>query len=157
MRVQKPLLTVAVFAALAICLSSCSSIQEPVIRLDGVDVVGISLDGLKLVLQVSLENPNDFGADIGQLDYRIYGDGVEFARGTMDQEIQVRAGETVDIGVPFVLDWSGGETILEGILDGEEHGWKLEGSVNVRKGMIGKTFTFSETGSINSPNRPQDL
>ncbi len=149
--------TVVALLALAICLSSCSSIQEPIIRLEGVDLVGISTDGLELKLQTTLENPNDFGADIGRLEYRIFGDGVELARGTREERIHVAAGETVDVGVPFVLDWAGGKTILERILDGEEHDWKLEGSVDVSKGPIRKTFAFSESGSINSPDRSQDL
>ena len=151
------LLTVATLAALAICLSSCSSIQEPIIRLEGVDLVGISTDGLELMLQASLENPNDFGADIDEFDYMIFGDGVELARGSREMEIRVGAGETVDVGVPFDLKWSSGQTILKGILDGEEHDWKLEGSVGVKKGPIRKTFAFSESGSINSPESPQDL
>ena len=75
----------------------------------------------------------------------------------MEQEIRIPAGETVNIGVPFVLDWSGGKMILEGILDGDEHDWKLEGNVDVSKGMLRKTFAFSESGSINSPENPQDL
>ena len=35
--------------------------------------------------------------------------------------------------------------------------WKLEGNVDVSKGMLRKTFAFSESGSINSPENPQDL
>ena len=151
------LLTVAALAALAICLSSCSSIQEPVIRLEGVDLVGISTDGLELMLQASLENPNDFGADIDELEYKILGDGVELARGSREMEIRVGAGETVEIGVPFDLKWSSGKTILKGILDGEEHDWQFEGSVGVKKGPIRTTFAFSESGSINSPDQSQDL
>jgi len=149
--------TVVVLVALAVCLSSCSSIQEPIIRLDGVDLVGVSTDGLELKLQTTLENPNDFGAEIDRLEYRIFGDGVELACGTREERVHVSAGETVDISVPFVLNWSGGKTILGGILDGEEHDWKLEGRVDVSKGPMRKTFAFSESGSINSPDRSQDL
>ncbi len=157
MMTRIPLLAVASLAALAICLTSCSGIQEPVIRLEGVDLVGISTDGLELMLQASLENPNDFGADIDGLEYVILGDGEELARGSREMEIRVGAGETVEVGVPFDLKWSSGKTILEGILDGEEHEWKLEGSVGVSKGPIRKTFAFSESGNINSPNQSQDL
>jgi len=149
--------TVVALAALAICLTSCSSIQEPVIRLEGVDLVGISTDGMELMLQATLENPNDFGADIDELEYVILGDGEELARGSREMEIRVGAGETVEVGVPFDLKWSSGKTILESILDGAEHDWKLEGSVGVKKGPIRKTFAFSESGSINSPESPQDL
>ena len=149
--------TVAALAALAICLTSCSSIRGPIIRLEGVDLVGVSTDGLELVLLASLENPNEFGADIDEFEYVILGDGEELARGSREMEIRVGAGETIDVGVPFDLKWSSGKTILESILDGEEHDWKLEGSVGVRKGPIRKTFAFSESGSINSPESPQDL
>jgi LEA14-like dessication related protein len=156
MRVPRTLqMTLAV--ALALCLSSCSGIREPIVRLNGVDVVGITTDGLELRLQASLENPNDFGADVGMLEYRVYGDGLELAHGAREQSVRVGAGETVDIDVPFVLDWAGGKTILKGILDGEEHDWKLEGSVVVKKGVVGRTFTFSETGSVNSLDSSRDL
>ncbi len=157
MRILRTLSTAVAIALLAVCLASCTGIREPVIELESVELIGISTEGLELRFQTSLKNPNDFGADIGPLEYRVYGDGAELARGTHDDEIRVAAGETVEIGVPFVLSWSGGKAILKSILDGEEHDWKLEGSVDVSKGPIRKTFTFSESGSINSPEAPQDL
>lgn len=157
MRILRTLLAAAALVALAVLLASCSGIREPEIELLSVDLVGITTEGLELRLTTSVENLNDFSAEIGRLEYRIYGDGEELAHGTRDEDVLVGAGEKIEVGVPFVLNWSGGKTILEGILDGDEHDWKLEGSVDVKKGPIRKTFTFSESGSINSPERPQDL
>jgi len=157
MRIRRSLLTAAVIAALAVCLTSCTSIQQPEIRLESVDLVGVSTDGMRLRLLTVIENPNDFGADITGLAYRIYGDDVELASGNQTDLIQIPAGGTVEVDVPFVLTWSSGKTILEGILDGEEHDWKLEGSVDVRKGVVRTTFAFSESGNINSPDSSQDL
>ncbi|MCD4691131.1 LEA type 2 family protein [bacterium] len=157
MGISRARLTAIVLATVAVCLTSCSGIREPDVQLTGIDLVGVSAEGLEFKLRTTVENPNDFGADIGRFEYSIYGDGIEIAHGQRDEDAHVAAGATVDISVPFVLEWSGGKTIFERILDGGEHNWKIKGSVDVKKGVVRRTFTFSESGVFNSPDGIQDL
>lgn len=136
----------------SIALASCGSFQEPVVTLTGADFHGLSTEGLEFSLIVDVENPNGFGADISGLTYKVLIDGTEVAAGVQDNPVGVAAEETVEVAIPFTLVWSGVNKGLTKLLDGEEHDWKLKGSVRLNKGPVSKTFKFSEDGNFESPN-----
>lgn len=139
--------------ALLIVLTSCSSIEPPKVVLTGVEVDGLSVDGLELTLLADVRNPNEFGATIGSLDYTVFVDGTRLAEGVLSEDIEVDAGESVEVGIPFTLTWEGVGEAIEKALDGREHDWKLRGSTTLRKGVLAKTFRFDESGSFKSPSK----
>jgi hypothetical protein len=40
---------------------------------------------------------------------------------------------------------------LKKLLDGEEHDWRVGGSVRLNKGAISRVFKFSESGTYDAP------
>ena len=130
---------------------SCSDIQEPVVTMTGVEVHGLSLEGLSLNLLVDVENPNGFGADIGELEYRVLLDSTEVATGLQDDIVSVPAGSTVEVKIPFTLVWSGMDKGLKKLLDGEEHEWRVKGNVRLSKVGLSRVFKFSEGGRFDAP------
>jgi LEA14-like dessication related protein len=143
----------AAAAVLLLASVSCSSIQPPTVVLTGVDVNGLSVDGLELTLLADVRNPNDFGATIGKLDYHVFVDGTRLAQGTLSDDVEVDAGDTEEVVIPFTLTWEGVGEAVEKALDGREHDWKLKGSATIRKGVLTKTFRFDEGGSFRSPEK----
>jgi len=147
------------FALLLVCLlavTSCSEIEEPVVTMTGVDVHGLSTKGLALNLIMDVENPNSFGADIGELEYQVLLDNAEVATGSREDDVAVPAGSTVTVKIPFTVAWSGMDKSLKKLLDGDEHEWRLKGSVKVSKGALSRTFKFSESGKFDAP-RASDI
>jgi LEA14-like dessication related protein len=146
----------AVLVALLLALASCSSIEEPVVTITGVEVHGISTEGLALDLLVDVENPNSFGADISELTYRVLLDDTKVAEGLQDDTVAVPAESTVEVKIPFTIVWSGMDEGVTKLLDGEEHDWRLDGRVRLSKGAISRTFSFAERGSYEAP-RASDI
>ena len=141
-------------ALLLMCLlavTSCSQIEEPAVTMTGVDFRGISTEGLAFNLLVDVENPNAFGADISDLEYRILLDNAEVATGLQKDTIVVPAESVVEVGIPFIIVWSGIDEGLKKLLDGEEHEWRLKGSVRLSKGAMSRVFRFSENGTFDAP------
>ena len=138
-------------AMLVLAVTSCSQVEEPVVTMTGVDLHGLSTKGLALSLIVDVENPNGFGADIGELEYRVLLDNTEVATGLQENTVAVPAESTVEMKIPFTIVWSGMDTGLSKLLDGEEHEWRLKGSVRLSKGALSRTFKFSEGGRFDAP------
>ena len=139
---------------LLICLlavTSCSEIEQPVVTMTGVDVHGLSTEGVALNLIVDVENPNSFGADIGELKYRVLLDNTEVATGLQEHKVAVPADSTVEVKIPFTIVWRGMDRGLRKLLDGEEHEWRLKGSVKLSKGALSRTFSFNEGGRFDAP------
>ena len=134
-----------------LAVTSCSRIEEPVVTMTGVDFGGISTEGLSFKLLVDVENPNGFGADISELEYRVLLDNVEVATGLQKDAVAVPAESTVEVAMPFTIVWSGIDKGLKKLLDGEEHEWRLKGSVRLNKGALSRVFRFSENGTFDAP------
>ena len=146
-------------ALLLLCLlavTSCSQIEEPVVTMTGVDFRGISTEGLAFKLLMDVENPNGFGADISELEYQVSLDDMEVATGLQKDPVAVPARSTVEVGIPFTIVWSGIDDGLKKFLDGEEHEWRLKGSVRLSKGAMSRVFRFSENGTYDAP-RANDI
>jgi len=139
-------------ALVALFATSCATIEPPKVVLSGVELEGISTDGIEFRLLASVTNPNGFAADVEELDYTVEVDGTEVARGARSATVSVDAGATVDVEVPFALTWKGIEKGLDRYLDGGRHEWSLKGTATIGKGAISKTFRFSERGSFTGPD-----
>ncbi len=142
----------ATLAACAVLLVSCASLEPPKVTLKSVRIDGLSLDGIELVLNMDVSNPNGFGARVGRLKYSVDVDGTEMATGHMADEVFVPAGESAEVAVPFTVTWEGIGKGVDRYLDGAEHRWKLSGSVRVSNGALSNTFRFSEDGEFQSPD-----
>jgi LEA14-like dessication related protein len=134
-----------------LAVSSCSQIREPAVTMTGVDFRGISTEGLAFNLLLDVENPNAFGADISELEYRVLLDNAEVATGLQADTIAVPAESVVEVGIPFTIVWGGIDKGLKKLLDGEEHEWRLKGSVRLSNGAMSRVFRFSENGTFDAP------
>ena len=142
--------SISIFVVAAL-LTSCSGVKEPVVTITGAEFNGISTEGLSFSLLVDVENPNSFGADISGLTYDVFIDNIKVASGEQGETVEVPAGETVEVGVPFTVVWSGMDKGVAKLTDGEEHEWKLKGSVRLSKGAVSRRFPFNEKGAFDAP------
>jgi LEA14-like dessication related protein len=148
--IQRGLRFVAL-AAITVCvlaLTSCSSLISPEVTLTGVDVTGISTDGLEMKLLLDVMNPNPVGATASALEYHILVDNIELAEGRQHEAVEIEAGATSAIEIPFTLKWSGMADQLKGLTDGRKHEWALRGNATLAHGPLSKMFTFSERGDF---------
>lgn len=135
-------------AALMFTLAGCSSIQRPTLTVESVTMNGLSAEGVELLVDIKVTNPNDFAAEAAGILYTLEMNGVEVLDGRQDNPVSVPAGGSAEVSVPVTLRWGGGAGALQSILDGGEQSWKLHGRVTVRSGLMQKTFPFSETGTF---------
>jgi hypothetical protein len=55
------------------------------------------------------------------------------------------------VEIPFTIVWSGIDKGLKKLLDGEEHDWRVQGSVRLNKGALSRVFKFKEKGTYDAP------
>ncbi len=150
-REPRAVLASALLLMCLLAITSCSQIEEPAVTMTGIDFRGISTEGLAFNVLLDVENPNGFGADISDLEYRILLDNAEVATGLQTDTIVVPAESVVEVGIPFIIVWGGIDEGLKKLLDGREHEWRLKGSVRLSKGAMSRVFRFSETGTFDAP------
>lgn len=134
--------------ACAMLLSSCGSVERPKITLEGVDVEGVSVDGLELVLHAKIRNPNEFEAVVSEFEYSVKVDGVRLAEGRQAKDVRIPGEGSVEVDIPSTLKWKGTKNVLESISMHGSHDWEIKGKLRVRKGPLGRNFSFKESGTF---------
>ena len=62
--------------------------------------------------------------------------------------MEIEAGATSEIEIPFTLKWSGITDQINSFTDGRKHEWQLRGNATLSHGPLSKMFTFSERGEF---------
>jgi len=141
-----------VFLGLAAC---SSAVQEPEVRLDGVSVGSIGLDGGTLRVRLNVVNPNSFGLQAEGLDYviEVADDGRDgeawdtLSVGRFDDRITVEADDSAFVEIPIRFRYRDLGTAVSSLLSTGSFDYRITGSVQLREPMR-RTFRFNETGNI---------
>ncbi|MBM3308026.1 MAG: LEA type 2 family protein [Candidatus Eisenbacteria bacterium] len=147
-RVRSTAVVAVLPVALLTALAGCSTIARPALTVEGVELNGLSAEGVELLVEIKVTNPNDVAAEASGILYTLEMNGVEVLDGRQDSPVSVPAGGSATVSVPVTLRWSSGADALQSILDGGEQRWRLHGRVTVRSGIVTKTFPFSESGTF---------
>jgi LEA14-like dessication related protein len=94
------------FIILTTCQSFSSSIKEPVVSLNSVDIAGISFKGVDLIAHVDVENPNGFSIPLPKIDWELFVNSALFIQGEVknDKTISSRRKVTLDLPLSFTYD-----------------------------------------------------
>jgi LEA14-like dessication related protein len=157
---RTPLL-IAVFALLAVLLTSCMQPQTPTAVFDHLGIRGISLEKADLDFVFQVTNPNPIGVDSAKYDYTLSIEGLEVLKAT-DVSFSLPANETRDLTLPVPLYYAKvfgtAEKLIQKIAQGSDHvDYQLQ--VAIKLSFIGIVFTLpvSSTGQLPLPKIPSPL
>jgi LEA14-like dessication related protein len=140
--------------AALVCLvaaASCTSVEPPEVTLTGVEFVGLSTEGLSLILIADVADPNGIGGRIRDLEYSVYVDGTKVGQGQQVESVLIPSdGTTVQAEIPFLLRWEGAKEGLQDALHSGQHEWNIKGSAKLQKSGMSRTFKFDEHGTFGS-------
>ena len=133
---------IALVALAGIATACLPRIKEPDVRLVGVRVGGLGLQGGLLYVRLSVANPNGFPLVADGLTYDIEvsdpgaadGDGwAELAEGTFREEVRVEGRDSTVVEIPVEFRYTGVSGALRSILDTGTFSYRINGRVAVEK------------------------
>ena len=148
--------TAGLLASFALGLSACSSVvKEPEVRLDGIRVGSIGLDGGTLRVRLNIVNPNSFGLQAEGLRYliEIAEDGRDeegwdtLSVGTYDERLTVEADDSAFVEIPVRFRYRDLGTAITSLISSGTFDYRISGSVQLREPMR-REFPFRRTGNI---------
>ncbi len=79
--------------------------QRPGISLDGVRVAELGLSGAELVLELGIDNPNDFGIDLERLDYALAINGRRWAESSRESGLSLAPDGSTTVDLPLRVNF----------------------------------------------------
>ena len=147
---SRRVLTTAVLVCI-LAAASCTSVEPPEVTLTGVEFVGLSMEGLSMILIADVSDPNGIGGRIRDLEYSIYVDGTKVGQGQQVESVLIPSdGTTVQAEIPFLLKWEGAKEGLRDAIQTGQHEWNITGSAKLQKSGLSRTFKFDEGGTFGS-------
>ena len=144
-------LTLAVFViALAGCASTSQIIEEPSVKLTGVELSDMSFSGQTVLLSFDVSNPNPFPLPVSGVRYHVQLEDESFARGETVGEFSVPAGGEGEFAISVELDVVKSVSSLGSMLKNGIHQpipYELMGSLAIDLPLV-KPVPFSTTGVI---------
>ena len=136
-------------------LTACSSVvHEPEVRLDGISLGSVGLDGGTLRVRLNVINPNSFGLQTEGLRYLI--EVSEDARdeawdtlsaGNYDERITVEADDSAFVEIPVRFRYRDLGSAIGSLIASGSFDYRISGSVQLREPMR-REFPFARTGNI---------
>ena len=97
--------------SLALLITACqsynSTIEEPKLSVNSVEIAGVGLNGVDLVAFVDVENPNSFPLPMPRIDWELSVNEANFAQGNLQNNGSVRRRRTTTMELPINLSYDG--------------------------------------------------
>jgi len=148
--------TASILLLIGSALTACSSVvEEPEVKLDGISVGSIGLEGGTLRVRLNVINPNSFGLQAEGLDYliEVAEEGENEASwdtlslGSYDQRITVEADDSAFVEIPIRFRYRDLSGAIGSLLATGSFDYRISGNVQLREPMR-RSFDFSRSGNI---------
>ena len=130
-------------------LQNLANIQKPVVSLDHIQVSGLSFNGLNLLFEVGIENPNSLAVTMAGFNYQFYLNEQLFMQGSQDSTQSILARSKSQLEIPIALDFKKIYTTYQALKDKDSSAYKMQVGLVFDLPVIGKTtIPLSKEGGI---------
>jgi LEA14-like dessication related protein len=137
---------VAIASGLGCASVGRQMLQEPVVTLKDVRLVGLGVTGGTLDVFLNIYNPNEFRLDGSRLTYRVFADSAAVGGGTLEQQFTVQNGDSTSIRLPLTFTYAGLGAAARQIQNQGSVNYRVTGEIEVAT-PIGKfTRPYDQSG-----------
>ncbi len=149
-------LLLSIYSMLMACSGPFTRIQAPSISISSLSLLDAQLLEQRYRLQLRIQNPNPYSLPIAGLQYRLYLNGLEFARGVSSQAVTVPAYEERVLNVDMISTIG---TLIEQLRQWPDvqHGelrYRLAGEAKLSTRLVPIGFEYHGTIPLNTRLTP---
>lgn len=149
------------FAALFL-ISGCATIrdaadvQQPDVQFSDVSIQNITFDGVTLLFDFDVTNPNRMGVSADRYSYEFFINGESFITGQQEERIEVGRESTSKVQVPVSLSFSNVYDSFRSVLRQDSISYKMATDVTFSLPVLGsRTVPVEADGQLPIPRIPQ--
>ena len=120
--------------------------QEPVVTLSDIKLIGAGFQGGTLDIVLNVYNPNDFRLDGSRITYRVLADSVAVGGGSLDQKFTVQNGDSTQIRLPLNFTWSGLGAVARQLQNQGVVNYRVMGEIEVATPLGPFTRPYDQSG-----------
>jgi len=130
-------------------LQDLANIQKPAVSVDNIRVSGLNFNGLDLLFDIGIENPNSLAVTMAGFNYEFYLNNQLFLQGSQDSTQSILARSKSQLEIPLALDFKKIYTTYQSLKDKDSSAYKMQLGLSFDLPVIGKTtIPLSKEGGI---------
>lgn len=130
-------------------LKDLANIQKPSVSVENIRVAGLSFDGLELLFDIGIENPNSLAVTMAGFNYEFYLNNQLFLNGVQDSTQSILARSKSQLEIPIALDFQKIYATYQSLKDKDSSVYKMQLGLTFDLPVIGKTtIPLSKEGGI---------
>ncbi len=150
------LLTVALLVSSCASLRDYTDIREPDVRFSNMSIQNITFDGVTLLFDFDVTNPNRFNVNAEQYSYEFFINENSFLSGTQQEPLRIASEATSIIQVPVTLNFQEVYQTFSSLLRQDAMAYMLSTEVEFDLPVAGrKKVPVSTSGEIPIPRVPR--
>ena len=149
-------------ALLLILLTSCAAlrdaanVQEPDVRFSSMSIQTIDFDGVTLLFDFDITNPNRLDVSAESYNYEFFINGQSFINGTQEERLEIGSQSTSTVQVPVSMTFSNLYESFRSVLQQDSISYRMDTAVSFSLPVIGtRTVPVQAEGDLPIPKVPR--
>ncbi len=113
------------------------NVQEPNVSVQNVKLTGLNLSKVDLLFNISVENPNNLGIQLSNLDYNLFLNNTSFLKGSQNQDIKIKANGAALVPIPLSLGFQQIRKAVSSLASLDTVPYRLDLKVGVNLPLLG--------------------
>lgn len=159
---MKKYLLPSLFVSTLFLLSSCATlrdaanVQEPTVKFSDMSIQNINFDGVTLLFDFDVTNPNRVDVSADNYNYEFFINGQSFITGTQDEQLEIGRESTSTIQVPVSMTFSNLYESFRTVLRQDSVSYRMDTAVSFSLPVVGsRTVPVEAEGQLPIPKIPR--
>ena len=137
-------------------LRDAASVQEPEVRFSNMSVQNINFDGVTLLFDFDVTNPNRLDVSADGYNYEFFINGQSFISGTQDERLEIGRESTSTVQVPVSMTFSNLYESFRSVLRQDSVSYRMDTAVSFSLPVMGsRTVPVQAEGTLPIPKVPR--
>jgi len=153
-----PVFLILLLTVLASCatLRDAANIQEPDVRFSNMSIQTINFDGVTLLFDFDVTNPNRLDVSAESYNYEFFINGRSFISGTQEERLEIGGESTSIVQVPVSMTFSNLYESFRSVLQQDSISYRMDTAVSFSLPAIGsRTVPVQAEGILPIPKVPR--
>lgn len=152
----------ALLVSTLLLLSSCASlrdaanVQEPTVQFSNMSIQNINFDGVTLLFDFDVTNPNRLDVSAESYNYEFFINGQSFITGTQDERLEIGRESTSTVQVPVSMTFANLYESFRSVLRQDSVSYRMATNVSFSLPVVGsRTVPVQAEGDLPIPKIPR--
>lgn len=153
-----PAFLMLLLTALTSCaaLRDAANVQEPQVRYSNMSIQNINFDGVTLLFDFDVTNPNRLDVSAESYNYEFFINGQSFISGTQEERLEIGSESTSTVQVPVSMTFSNLYDSFRSVLQQDSISYRMDTAVSFSLPVLGmRTVPVQAGGDLPIPKVPR--